>query len=41
MKLPTTYQQFIHQSRYARWLEDKKRRESWAETVKIYFDFFE
>ena len=39
--LPTTYQQFIHQSRYARWQEDKSRRESWAETVKRYFDFFE
>ena len=39
--LPTTYQQFIHQSRYARWQEDKLRRESWEETVKRYFDFFE
>ena len=41
MQLPTTYQQFIHQSRYARWQEDKLRRESWEETVKRYFDFFE
>ena len=41
MNLPTTYQQFIHQSRYARWQENKHRRESWAETVKRYFDFFE
>ena len=39
--LPTTYQQFIHQSRYARWQEDKSRRETWEETVKRYFDFFE
>ena len=39
--LPTTYQQFIHQSRYARWQEDKHRRETWPETVKRYFDFFE
>ena len=39
--LPTTYQQFIHQSRYARWQEDKHRRETWAETVQRYFDFFE
>ena len=39
--LPTTYQQFIHQSRYARWQEDKHRRETWEETVKRYFDFFE
>ena len=35
------YQQFIHKSRYARWLEDKNRRETWEETVKRYFDFFE
>ena len=41
MKLPTTYQQFIHQSRYARWQEDKHRRETWEETVKRYFVFFE
>jgi len=41
MQLPTTYQQFIHQSRYARWQENKTRRETWAETVKRYFDFFE
>ena len=25
--LPTTYQQFIHKSRYARWLDDEQRRE--------------
>ena len=35
------YQQFIHKSRYARWLEDENRRETWEETVKRYFDFFE
>jgi len=39
--LPTNYQQFIHLSRYARWNEDKKRRETWDETVARYFDFFE
>ena len=38
--LPTTYQEFIHLSRYSRWLPDKERRETWAETVKRYFDFF-
>ena len=41
MILPTTYQQFIHKSRYARWLDDENRRETWEETVKRYFDFFE
>ena len=39
--LPTNYQQFIHLSRYARWNEDKQRRETWDETVARYFDFFE
>jgi len=39
--LPTLYQQFIHKSRYARWLWDENRRESWDETVGRYFDFFE
>ncbi|MEL0013935.1 MAG: hypothetical protein VW715_01920 [Rhodospirillales bacterium] len=27
------YQSYIHASRYARWLEDKERRETWDETV--------
>ena len=39
-ELPTNYQQFIHLSRYARWNEDKVRRETWEETVRRYFDFF-
>ena len=34
------YQQFIHKSRYARWLETEGRRETWAETVQRYIDFF-
>ena len=38
--LPTSYQEFIHLSRYSRWLPDKERRESWDETVSRYFDFF-
>jgi ribonucleoside-diphosphate reductase alpha chain len=38
--LPTEYQQFIHLSRYARWDYDKKRRETWDETIERYFDFF-
>lgn len=32
------YQQFIHRSRYARYLEDKGRRETWEETVERYID---
>lgn len=34
--LPTDYQTFIHTSRYARWIESEKRRETWAETVSRY-----
>ena len=34
------YQQFIHKSRYARWLEAKGRRETWEETVQRYVDFW-
>lgn len=41
MSLPTLYQQYIHSSRYARWLWDEGRRERWEETVKRYFDFFQ
>ena len=36
--LPTDYQAFIHTSRYARWLEDKGRRETWGETVERYVE---
>jgi len=38
--LPTSYQEFIHLSRYSRWLPEKARRETWDETVARYFDFF-
>lgn len=34
--LPTDYQAFIHTSRYARWLDDENRRETWTETVGRY-----
>ena len=33
------YENFIALSRYARWLEDEKRRETWGETVDRYFKF--
>ena len=36
--LPTDYQAFIHTSRYARWLEEEGRRESWQETVSRYMN---
>ena len=39
--LPTLYQQFIHLSRYSRFLWNEGRRESWQETISRFFDFFE
>ena len=36
--LPTQYQNFIALSRYARWLPEEGRRETWAETVDRYMD---
>lgn len=44
MSMPNTgtpeYSEFIHRSRYARWDDEKKRRETWEETVERYFAFF-
>ena len=37
--LPTDYQNFIATSRYARWLEEEGRRETWTETVTRYVDY--
>lgn len=34
--LPTQYQEFIALSRYARWIEEEQRRETWHETVNRY-----
>ena len=39
--LPNDYQNFIALSRYARWLPEENRRETWEETVARYFDFME
>lgn len=36
----TDYQKFIHASRYARWVPDENRRETWEETVNRYTGFF-
>jgi ribonucleoside-triphosphate reductase (thioredoxin) len=35
----TPYQEFIHKSRYSRYLDDKQRREHWPETVHRYMSF--
>jgi len=37
--LPSEYQQFIHTSRYARFIDEEKRRETWPETVSRYVGF--
>ena len=37
--LPTDYQNFIATSRYARWLDNEGRRETWSETVSRYVDY--
>jgi ribonucleoside-diphosphate reductase alpha chain len=34
-----TYEQTIHKTRYARYLETEKRRESWEETIDRYMNF--
>ena len=39
MGLPTDYQNFIATSRYARWLDDEQRRETWEETVDRYINY--
>lgn len=37
----TDYRRFIHTSRYARWLDDDNRRETWEETVTRYVNWIE
>lgn len=38
VQLPTLYQQQIHKTKYARWRDDLKRRETWTETGVRYMD---
>jgi ribonucleoside-diphosphate reductase alpha chain len=35
------YENFIALSRYARWLSEENRRETWSETVDRYFDYIQ
>ena len=37
--LPTDHQNFIALSRYARWIEEENRRETWSETVDRYVQY--
>lgn len=39
-QLPTQLQEYVHKSRYARWIDSKQRRENWDETVQRYVDYF-
>lgn len=39
-QLPTPLQEYVHKSRYARWLTEENRRESWTETVDRYVSYF-
>lgn len=34
------YQQYIHKSRYARYIPEEQRRETWEETVNRYIDYW-
>ncbi len=36
----TSYQQYIVLSRYSRWRDDLKRRETWTEVVDRYTNYF-
>ena len=35
------YSQFLHKSRYARYVDKNKRREHWEETVQRFVDFMQ
>ena len=39
-QLPTPLQEYVHKSRYARWIDKEERRETWEETVFRYVKYF-
>lgn len=39
--LHTPLQEYVHKSRYARWIDTAQRRETWEETVQRYVDYFQ
>jgi ribonucleoside-triphosphate reductase len=39
--LPTPLQEYVHKSRYARWIDKEQRRETWPETVNRYVSYFD
>lgn len=38
IQLPSLFQQYIHLSKYSRWIPDENRRETWDETVDRYIE---
>jgi ribonucleoside-diphosphate reductase alpha chain len=40
-QLPSQLQEYVHKSRYARWIDSKNRRENWDETVSRYVNYFQ
>lgn len=38
-ELPTVYSKIIHLSRYSRYIDSLKRRETWEETVDRYINY--
>ena len=38
--LPTPLQEYVHKSRYARWIDTEQRRETWEETARRYVTYF-
>lgn len=38
---PSSFEEFIYKSRYARWLDKEGRRENWDETVKRLVDYYD
>ena len=39
VSLPTAYQQVIHKTRYASWIDEENRREDWHETVDRFIKY--
>lgn len=39
--LPSPLQEYVHKSRYARWIDKDQRRETWPETVERYVNYFD
>ena len=37
---PSYYEEFIHVSRYARWKDEERRRETWGETVSRLVQYY-